>query len=155
MRKIKKKKKKYLPDIKYNSKLITYIVNCIMRNGKKNIAYKIIYNTLNYIEKKIKNNSLKILKKAIFNASPELEIKHRKIGGATYNIPIKINKNRKRYLSIKWLILNAKNRNEKKMYIKLANEIINTYNGIGNTIKKKNETHRMAESNKAFSHFKF
>ncbi|MDH3004683.1 MAG: 30S ribosomal protein S7 [Candidatus Shikimatogenerans sp. JK-2022] len=160
MRKIKKRKKKYIRDIKYNSKLVSYFINNLMKQGKKNIAYKILYKALSIIELKFKNtkgnsNPLKILKIAIKNSSPEVEIKTRKIGGATYNIPIKINNNRKNYLSIKWLITNSKNRNEKTMSEKLANEIINTYNGIGATIKKKNEIYKIAESNKVFSYFKF
>ncbi|MDH3004421.1 MAG: 30S ribosomal protein S7 [Candidatus Shikimatogenerans sp. JK-2022] len=158
MRKIKNKKKKLLPDLKYNSKLITYFINNIMKKGKKNIAYKIYYKVLNYINNKFKYknlNFLKIFKYAIKNASPEVEIKRRKIGGSTYNIPIRISNKRKIFLSIKWLILNSKKRSEKKMYIKLANEIISTYKGYGNTIKKKNELQKLADSNKAFINFRY
>ncbi|MDH3005144.1 MAG: 30S ribosomal protein S7 [Candidatus Shikimatogenerans sp. JK-2022] len=159
MRKTKKNKNIYRPDIKYNSKLVTYFINHIMVKGKKNIACKIFYKTLKIISIKFKKKNIKplnILKVAIKNASPEVEIKTRKLGGSTYSIPVKIYEKKKIYLSIKWLILNARNRNnEKTMSEKLANEIISTYNGIGNTIKKKNEIHKMAESNKAFSHFKF
>lgn len=158
MRKIKRNKKKYKRDIKYKSKLVTYFINNIMRNGKKNIANKIFYKTLNYIEKQFKNknlNPLQILKIAINNGSPEVEIKTRKIGGATYNMPIRINNKRKIYLSIKWLILNSKKKKNESMFKRLAKEIILTYNGIGETIKKKNQIHKIAESNKAFSHFKF
>ncbi|WGH25384.1 MAG: 30S ribosomal protein S7 [Candidatus Shikimatogenerans bostrichidophilus] len=158
MRKIKKNNKQYIPDVKYNSRLVTYFINHIMKKGKKNIAYKIFYKTLDIINDKFKLKNIKplnILKIAIKNASPEVKIKTRKIGGSTYSIPVKINENQKKYLSIKWLIVNAKNRKEKNMSEKLANEIISTYNGISNTIKNKHEIHKRAESNKAFSHFKF
>ncbi|WGH24830.1 MAG: 30S ribosomal protein S7 [Candidatus Shikimatogenerans bostrichidophilus] len=158
MRKIKKRKIIYNKDQKYNSRLISYFINNIMTQGKKNTACKIIYKSLNLIKKYFKDKKipeLNVVKVAIKNSSPELEIKTRKIGGATYNIPIRINKKRKKYLAIKWLIINARNRSENTMYEKLANEIVNAYNGIGNTIKKKNQIHNIAKSNKAFSHFKF
>ncbi|WGH24645.1 MAG: 30S ribosomal protein S7 [Candidatus Shikimatogenerans bostrichidophilus] len=158
MRKIKRKKRIYSKDPKYNSSLITYFINHIMVNGKKYTASKILYKSLGLIKNNLKSKNiseLNVLKIAVKNSSPEIEIKTRKIGGATYNIPIKINSRRSKYLAIKWLILNSKNRSENTMYEKLANEILNAYNGIGNTIKKKNHINSIAKSNKAFSHFKF
>lgn len=158
MRKKKIKKKIYNPDIKYNSKLVTYFINHIMKNGKKYLAYKIFYTTLNIIKKKFENKKklpLEILKESIKNISPDVEVKSKKIGGTTYNIPVHVNEKKKKYLSIKWLIYFSKKRKGKNMSEKLANEIISAYRGIGETIKKKNELHKIAESNKAFSHFKF
>ncbi|MDH3004939.1 MAG: 30S ribosomal protein S7 [Candidatus Shikimatogenerans sp. JK-2022] len=154
MRKIKIKKN--ITDIKYKSKIVTYFINHIMKRGKKNLAIKIFYNTLNFIKEKFnKKYPLEILKKAIEKGSPELEIKKIKIGGSIYNIPTKIKKKKSKFLCVKWLIKNAKLRKDKNMSIKLANEIINTYNGIGETIKKKNEIKKVAEANKAFSYLKF
>ncbi|WGH27649.1 MAG: 30S ribosomal protein S7 [Candidatus Shikimatogenerans bostrichidophilus] len=145
-------------DFKYNDKLVINFINNLMKNGKKYLAYKIFNKTLKEIEKKnIKKNilPLNIFKKALKNIYPKVEIKNRKIGGTTYNIPIKINEKKKEYLAIKWLIFFSKKRKENCIYKKLANEIISAYNGIGNTIKKKNEIHKIAESNKAFSYLKF
>ncbi|WOX79142.1 30S ribosomal protein S7 [Candidatus Shikimatogenerans bostrichidophilus] len=151
MRKIKFKKRIYKKDYKYNSKLVTYFVNNLMRDGKKNLAYKIFYNALNIINNKIKDiNPLIIFKKSLKNIAPKKIIKNKKIGGTNYNIPIEINKRKKIYLSIKWLILYAKKRKEKTMSDKLANEIIAAYNGIGEAIKKRNNIYKLAESNKAF-----
>ncbi|WOX79410.1 30S ribosomal protein S7 [Candidatus Shikimatogenerans bostrichidophilus] len=151
MRKIKFKKRTYKKDYKYNSKLVTYFVNNLMKNGKKNLAYKIFYNALNIIENKMNDiNPLIIFKKSLKNIAPKILIKKKKIGGSTYNIPIEINKRKKIYLSIKWLIIYAKKRKEKTMYEKLANEIIAAYNGIGDAIKKRNNIYKLAESNKAF-----
>ncbi|MDH3003703.1 MAG: 30S ribosomal protein S7 [Candidatus Shikimatogenerans sp. JK-2022] len=159
MRKIKlKKTKKYIKDFKYKSKLVSYFVNILMRNGKKNLAFRIFYKTLNIIKKKNKKKnikSIKILKKALKNISPKIIIKNKKIGGTTYNIPIKINKNKQKYLSIKWLILFSKKKKGNNMSIKLAKEILLAYKGLGESIKKKNEIYKIAEANKAFTYFKF
>ncbi|WGH27136.1 MAG: 30S ribosomal protein S7 [Candidatus Shikimatogenerans bostrichidophilus] len=161
MRKIKlKKTKKYNIEYKYKDKIITYFINILMKNGKKNLAYKIIYKTLKIIEKKkIKKNNIEvlpidILKESLNNISPQVIIKNKKIGGSKYNIPIKINDKKKLFLSIKWLIFFSKKRKEKNIYNKIANEIILSYNGLGECIKKKNEIHKIAESNKSYSHFK-
>ncbi|WGH26641.1 MAG: 30S ribosomal protein S7 [Candidatus Shikimatogenerans bostrichidophilus] len=156
----KYKNKNIYTDYKYNDKIIDIFINYLMKNGKKYLAYKIFYKTLKVIENKYKKKKKKILplnifKKSLKNISPKIEIKNRKIGGTTYNIPIKIGEKKKQYLAIKWLIFFSKKRKEYGMFNKLANEIISAYNGIGNSIKKKNEIHKIAESNKAFSHFKF
>ncbi|MDH3004817.1 MAG: 30S ribosomal protein S7 [Candidatus Shikimatogenerans sp. JK-2022] len=156
MRKIKKNIKIYLPDIKYKSKIITYMSNLIMRKGKKLLALKILDKALKIIKikfTKVNIKPLKILKIAIKNASPEMEIKNRKIGGSSYNIPIRLNEKKKMFLAIRSLIINSKKRKNKSMAEKLANEIISTYKGIGETIKKKQEINKVAESNKVFTYY--
>ncbi|WGH26106.1 MAG: 30S ribosomal protein S7 [Candidatus Shikimatogenerans bostrichidophilus] len=158
MRKIKYKKKIYNGDYKFNDEIITYFVNILMKNGKKNLAYKIFYKTIKIIKNKYKNKKilpLHIFKKSLKNISPKYEIINRKIGGSTYNIPIKISKKKKMFLSIKWLIYYSKKKKGLNMSNKLANEIISSYNGIGESIKRKNEINKIAKSNKAFSHLKF
>ncbi|WGH28131.1 MAG: 30S ribosomal protein S7 [Candidatus Shikimatogenerans bostrichidophilus] len=162
MRKIKnKKKKKYFKDYKFKSKLVTYFINILMKNGKKNLSLRIFYNSLKIVKKKIteqnkkKISTIKILKKSLKNISPQVIIKNKKIGGSNYNIPIQISKKKKIYLAIKWLIFYSKKRKEKTMSKKLAYEIIASFNGLGESIKKKNDIHKIAESNKAFSYFKF
>ena len=139
----------------YKSYLVNLLINRVLKSGKKTIAKKIVYQAFEIIEKKTSENSLSIFEKAIKNASPIVEVKARRIGGSTYQVPIEVSSFRATNLSLRWIIRYANQRVGRSMAIKLANEIIDTANEIGNTIKKKEETHKMAEANKAFAHFRY
>ncbi len=160
MRKAKKAKKRELAlDPVYKEQKVTRFVNCLMENGKKNTAYKIFYNAMEIIDGKIKNfeedNALEIWKKALENVTPMVEVRSRRIGGATFQIPQEVRPDRKVALSMKNLIGFARQRNGKTMSEKLAAEIMAAYKNEGGAFKKKDDMHRMAESNKAFAHFRF
>lgn len=154
MRKSKPKKRILLPDPKFGDTLVTRFVNNLMYGGKKMTAYDIFYDALSKVEDKTKENGLETWKKAMTNVMPTVEVKSRRVGGATFQIPGEIRPDRKIALTIKWLISYSRNRNEKTMADKLANEIIAASKNEGAAVKKKEDTHRMAEANKAFSHFK-
>lgn len=156
MRKSKPKKRYLLPDPKFQDTLVTKFVNYMMEEGKKNLAYSIFYDAIEQIEKKSGGESgLEIWKRAMSNVAPSVEVKSRRVGGATFQVPIEIRPERKINLTIKWLIDYARSRGEKTMTDKLAAEILAASKGEGAAIKKKDDTHRMAEANKAFSHFRF
>ncbi len=155
MRKSKPKKRYFLPDPIYKDPLITQFVNNLMLKGKKSISYSIFYDSLEIIEKKTKEKGVEVWKKALNNVMPSVEVKSRRIGGANFQVPIEVRPSRKISLSQKWLIRYARLRKEKSMKERLANEIISASKGEGSSVKKKDDTHRMAEANKAFSHFKF
>ena len=142
-------------DSVYESYLVSLLINRILKAGKKTIAKKIVYQAFEIIEKKTNENPLSVFEKAVKNASPVVEVKARRVGGSTYQVPIEVNGFRATTLSLRWIIRYANQRVGRSMAIKLANEIIDTANEIGNTIKKKEETHRMAEANKAFAHFRY
>ena len=142
-------------DAIYNSYLVSLLISRILKSGKKTIAKKIVYQAFDIIRKKTNEDPLAIFEKAIRNASPIVEVKARRVGGSTYQVPIEVTGFRATNLSLRWLISYANQRVGRSMAIKLANEIIDTSNEIGNTIKKKEETHKMAEANKAFAHFKY
>jgi small subunit ribosomal protein S7 len=143
------------PDPVYNSYLVSLLTNRILKSGKKTIARKIVYQAFDIIRKKTNEDPLNIFEKAIRNASPIVEVKARRVGGSTYQVPIEVSSFRATNLSLRWIIQFSDKRVGRSMAIKLANEIIDTANDIGNTIKKKEETHRMAEANKAFAHFRY
>jgi small subunit ribosomal protein S7 len=143
------------PDEIYNSYLVSLFITRILKSGKKTIAKKIVYQAFDIIKKKTNEDPLTIFEKAIRNASPIVEVKARRVGGSTYQVPVEVNSFRATNLSLRWIIRYAEQRVGRSMAIKLANEIIDTANDIGNTIKKKEETHRMAEANKAFAHFRY
>lgn len=149
------KKKKINPDSIYNSILISKLINKIMKKGKKSISEKILYGAMEEIKNTKNQDPIEIIKKGIENITPKVELKSRRIGGATYQIPTEINEERGKSLAIKILIKSARKRNEKKMINKLQNEIMDAYNNIGNSVKKKEEMHKIAEANKAFSSIKF
>lgn len=148
------KKHKILPDPVFLDVEVSQFINKLMKNGKKLVAYKIFYDTLKAIEEKTKEKGLDIWKKAIENVSPTIETKRRRIGGGTTQIPIEISHKRSVFLGMKWLIEFARERNEKTMVNKLANEIISAYNNEGKTIKKKEDMHKMAASNKVYASLK-
>lgn len=154
MRKSKAKKRPLAPDPRYNDPLVTRFVNNLMWAGKKSVAYKLFYDAMDRIEEKSGENGHEIWKKAVANATPGVEVKSRRIGGATFQIPTEIRPDRKISVSIKWLISYARGRNGKSMAEKLSEELMAAAKGEGPTIKKKDDTHRMAEANKAFAHFR-
>ena len=158
MRKRKAKKRPLLPDPKFNDQLVTRFVNNLMWNGKKSTAFKIFYDALDIVESKKQDkekSSLEIWKDGLSNVMPHVEVRSRRIGGATFQIPMQIGADRKISLAIKWLISFARKRNEKSMSQKLAAEILAAEKEEGAAVKKKVDTHKMAEANKAFSHFRF
>jgi len=143
------------PDPIYNSYLVNLLVTRILKSGKKTIAQNIVNGSFDIIKSKTNEDPLTIFEKAIRNASPVVEVKARRIGGSTYQVPIEVSRLRATNLALRWIIQYARQRVGRTMSIKLANEIIDTSNDIGNTIKKKEETHKMADANKAFAHFRY
>ncbi len=154
MRKAKPKKRYLLPDPKFRDVQVTKFVNNLMYDGKKSLAYSIFYDSLAVVEKKTNENGLEIWRKALNNVSPSVEVKSRRVGGATFQVPTEVRPERKQALGMKWLINYARKRGEKTMVDRLAAEIIAASKGEGASVKKKDDTHRMAEANKAFSHFR-
>ena len=155
MRKSKPKKRIILPDPKFNDTLVTRFVNNMMYDGKKSTAYSIFYNAVEIVENKTKESGLDTWKKALNNVMPAVEVKSRRVGGANFQVPTEVRPERKIALGMKWLISYARRRGEKTMQEKLAGEIISAAKGEGAAVKKKEDTHKMAEANKAFSHFRF
>ena len=149
------KKKKLRPDHLYNSTLISQFVNSIMLEGKKSLAEKIVYGSMETIKQKSKEDPLKMYEKAIGNVKPMLETKSRRVGGATYQVPIEVPGSRSTSLAIRWILRYAKDRPGKSMMAKLADEIMDAANHRGGSIKKKEDTHKMAEANRAFAHYKW
>ncbi len=158
MRKTKPKKRVLLPDPKYNDTLVTRFVNDLMMDGKKSLAYSIFYETLDLVEKRAKDTELsplEIWKKALENVTPAVEVKSRRVGGATFQVPMEIRSSRKTAVSIKNLISFARKRSGKSMADRLSAEIVAAYNREGGAFKRKEDIHRMAEANRAFAHFRF
>ena len=156
MRKKRAKKRILLPDPRFGSTAVTRFVNNLMLDGKKNTAFKVFYTALDTIASKIEEEeALVVFEKALENVSPHVEVRSRRIGGATFQIPQPVRDDRKTSLGMKWLIDAARNRNEKSMSLNLALEIVAGYKEEGSAYKKKQDTHKMAEANKAFSHFRF
>jgi small subunit ribosomal protein S7 len=142
-------------DAIYNSYLVSLLITRILKSGKKTIAKRIVYQAFDIIKKKTNEDPLSVFEKAIRNASPIVEVKARRVGGSTYQVPVEVSRFRATNLSLRWIIRYSDQRFGRSMAIKLANEIIDTANDIGNTIKKKEEMHRMAEANKAFAYFRY
>jgi small subunit ribosomal protein S7 len=155
MRKAKPKSRILLPDPKYKETLVTRFVNYMMEDGKKSVAYGIFYDAVEIVESRTKENGLEMWKKALNNVMPSVEVKSRRVGGATFQVPTEVRPDRRVSLGIKWMISYARKRGEKTMKDRLAGEIIAAAKGEGAAVKKKDDTHRMAEANKAFSHFRF
>ncbi|HXI01107.1 MAG TPA: 30S ribosomal protein S7 [Sphingobacteriaceae bacterium] len=155
MRKSKPKKRIILPDPKFNDVMVTRFVNNMMYDGKKSIAYSIFYDAVELVEKRTSESGLEQWKKALNNVMPAVEVKSRRVGGANFQVPTEVRPERKIALGMKWLISFSRRRGEKTMMEKLAGEIISAAKGEGAAVKKKEDTHKMAEANKAFSHFRF
>ncbi len=154
-RKRKAPKKIQVVDAKFNSTVIPKLINSIMYNGKKTIAEKIVYDALEKIKSKSKDEPIKIFDQAISNIRPSLEVRSRRVGGATYQVPVEVKAKRSQALALRWLIDASRKRKDKKMSDKIFNEIYDAYQNKGSAIKKKEDTHKMAESNKAFAHFRW
>ncbi|MGA0273393.1 MAG: 30S ribosomal protein S7 [Flavobacteriaceae bacterium] len=158
MRKKQAKKRPLLPDPKFNDQLVTRFVNNLMWDGKKSIAFKIFYDAMDIIETRKEDDektALEIWKEALSNVMPHVEVRSRRVGGATFQIPMQIRPDRKVSLAMKWLISFSRKRNEKSMALRLANEVLAAAKEEGAAVKKRQDTHKMAEANKAFSHFRF
>ena len=155
MRKRQAIKRDVLADPIYNSKMITKLINGIMLNGKKGTAQKILYDALDIVKEKTNNDPIEVLNKAFENIKPALEIRSRRIGGSNYSVPTEVREERANALMLRWLIQYAKNRNGRGMAEKLAAEIIDASNGIGGAVKKREDTHKMAEANKAYAHYRW
>ena len=155
MRKAKPKKRYVLPDPKFKDTLVTKFVNNLMLEGKKSLAFGIFYDALEIVEKKTTESGLEVWKRGLNNVIPSVEVKSRRVGGANFQVPTEVRPERKIALGMKWLINYSRKRGEKTMMEKLAGEIISAAKGEGAAVKKKEDTHKMAEANKAFSHFRF
>lgn len=143
------------PDPKYGSKVVAKFINNLMWDGKKSLAQKIFYQAMDLIAEKTKKDPMEVFEKAIENVKPQLEVRPRRVGGATYQVPVEVRPRRQLSLAIKWIIRAARSRGERRMYERLANEIIDAYNNTGAAIKIKENTHRMAEANRVFAHYKW
>jgi small subunit ribosomal protein S7 len=158
MRKRQAKKRPLLPDPKFNDQLVTRFVNMVMWDGKKSVAFKIFYDAMDIVEERNQDEektALELWKDALSNVMPHVEVRSRRVGGATFQIPMQIRPDRKVSLAMKWLISSARKRNEKSMALRLANEVLAAAKEEGAAVKKRVDTHKMAEANKAFSHFRF
>jgi len=147
--------RKVSPDLKYKSELVSRFVNCVMRDGKKSIALSMIYDAFDIIEKKTNEPPLKVFEKAMNNVKPQIEVKSRRVGGSTYQVPTEIRPSRKIALAIRWILTFAGKRSEKNMARKLAGEFMDAAEERGGAIKKREDTHKMAEANKAFAHYRW
>ena len=148
-------KRDVLPDPMYNSTLVTKLTNQIMYDGKKGVAQRIVYDAFAMVEKKTGANALEQFQKALDNIMPNLEVKSVRRGGSNYQVPMEVRAERRQTLGLRWLVNYARTRSDRKMYERLANEIIDATNNLGGAVKKKDDTHRMAEANKAFAHYKW
>ncbi len=144
-----------LPDPKYGNLKVAKFMNQIMKSGKKSLAESIVYGALNEIEAKSKKEPVEVFEKALEEVGPVVEVKARRVGGATYQVPLEVRPTRRLALAMRWLVNSARSRSEKTMTLRLANELLDASEGKGEAIKKKEDTHRMAEANRAFSHFRF
>ena len=148
-------KRDVLPDPMYGSKLVTKLINNIMYDGKKGVAQTIVYDAFAIVEVKVGQNALEVFQEALENLKPQLEVKARRVGGSTYQVPMEVRSERQQTLALRWLVNYTRNRSERTMAEKLAAEIIDAKNSMGGAFKKKEETHRMAEANKAFAHYRY
>ena len=148
-------KRDVLPDPKFNSKVVTKLINQVMYDGKKSTAEGIVYGAFDIVEKKLNQPAIDVFTKALENVMPAVEVKARRVGGSTYQVPLDIRADRRQTLGFRWMTLYARKRGEKKMDERLAGEIMDAFNSTGGAFKKKEETHRMAEANKAFAHYRW
>jgi len=144
-----------VPDPVYRSVLVTQLCNKVLSRGKRSLAERIVYDALDTVREKTSGDPLQLLKRALDNARPELEVRSRRVGGATYQVPVEVRPRRATTLSIRWLVGYARQRRERTMALRLANEILDASNGIGAAVKRKEDLHKMAESNKAFAHYRW
>jgi len=147
-------KREIIPDPKFGDLVITKFMNSIMYDGKKSVAEQIVYGALSVVETKLKSDPLAVFKQALDNVAPAIEVRSRRVGGATYQVPVEVRNERRQALAIRWLITAARGRNDKTMIDRLSSELIDASNNRGNAVKKREDTHRMAEANRAFSHYR-
>ena len=155
MRRRRPVKREVLPDPKFGSKLVSKFVNCMMIDGKKGVSESSFYKAMEIIEKKTQKDPIEVFVQSLENVKPLVEVKSRRVGGATYQVPVEIRPERRQALGIRWIINYSRGRSEKTMYQRLAGELLDAFNNTGASVKKKEDTHKMAEANKAFAHFKF
>ena len=155
MRKRRAEKRDVLPDAIYNSKVVTKLINAVMLDGKKGTSEKIIYEAFDIIKEKTGKNPVEVFDAAMENIMPLLEVKSRRVGGSNYQVPIEVRPDRRQTLGLRWLVQYSKNRSGRGMANKLANEIMDAANGVGGAVKKREDTHKMAEANKAFAHYRW
>jgi len=148
-------KREILPDAIYSSQLVTKFVNVLMRDGKKSTAQRIFYDAMDMISERTQDDPMKVFKRAVENVKPGVEVKSRRVGGSTYQVPVEVRPSRRLALSIRWLITASKARGEKEMRLRLANELMEAADSRGGAVKKREDTHRMADANKAFSHYRW
>jgi small subunit ribosomal protein S7 len=149
------KRREVLPDPKFGDRMVTKFMVCMMGDGKRSLAERILYGALDVVAERSKEDALSVFKRALDQAKPLVEVRSRRVGGATYQVPSEVRPNRRTSLAMRWLVQNARSRPEKSMVQKLAGELLDAANGRGGTIKKKEDTHRMAEANKAFAHYRW
>ena len=147
-------KREIIPDPKFNNVLVARFINCVLKQGKKSLAERVVYSALDQIEDKTKEDPIKVFKKAVDNAAPILEVRSRRVGGATYQVPVEVSPSRRVALSIRWLIIHARGRSGRSLAERLSGELMDAFNNTGGAVKKKEDVHRMAEANKAFAHFR-
>ena len=148
-------KRKIDPDPKYRDVLVSRFINCLMKRGKRSVAERIFYSALQIVEAKTRKDALEVFRKAVENVKPQVEVKSRRVGGSTYQVPIEVRPDRRTALSMRWIIGYASSRPERTMSQKLAGELLDAFNLKGGSVKKKDDTHRMAEANKAFAHYRW
>jgi small subunit ribosomal protein S7 len=148
-------KRDILPDPKYGNVVVTKLMNSIMRAGKKSVAEKIVYGAFDVIESKTRQSPVAVFEQALENVMPSIEVRSRRVGGATYQVPVEVRNERRQTLGIRWLIAAARGRNEKTMIDRLSAELLDAANNRGNAVKKREDTHRMAEANRAFAHYRW
>jgi small subunit ribosomal protein S7 len=148
-------KREIIPDPKFGDIVVTKFMNSVMHDGKKSVAEAIVYGALESIEQKLKSDPLAVFKQALDNVAPAIEVRSRRVGGATYQVPVEVRTDRRQALAIRWLIQAARDRNDKTMVDRLSGELMDAANNRGNAVKKREDTHRMAEANRAFSHYRW
>jgi small subunit ribosomal protein S7 len=148
-------RRELLPDPKFGSLTVSRFMNSVMKQGKKSVAESIVYGALGQIESKVKQNPVAVFEQALSNVAPAIEVRSRRVGGATYQVPVEVRPERRTTLAIRWIIEAARERNEKTMVDKLSGELLDASNNRGNAVKKREDTHRMAEANRAFSHYRW
>lgn len=156
MRKKRAPKREVLPDSRYNSELMSRLINMVMQDGKKATAERVVYKAMDEVAKKVKDaDALEVFFQALENIKPQVQVKSRRVGGATYQVPVEVAPDRQMALAMRWLITYSANRKGKPMHINLSNELVDAYNNTGSAVKKKDDTHRMAAANKAFAHYRW
>ena len=148
-------KRDILPDPVYGSKVVAKLINQVMLDGEKSVAQRIVYDAFSFMGEKLNMDPMEIFKQALANITPVVEVKARRVGGANYQVPVEIRPERRQTLAIRWLVINTRKRSEREMSKKLAAELMDAYNNTGGSVKKKEDTHRMAEANKAFAHYRW